>query len=164
MNNNDYIEPRPGTPIDETETDLCRALWLAVAVQAVIDATSNSRKKSAIRDKSNALMWLAENADGESDFSTVCDLADIEPENLRKIFKEIRHDPTRSLDFRCLKKMENGKRSCESRKRYFARVRRNDRLRRERPIKETFNVNRITARSACPVVEEYKTPYLIWAS
>lgn len=156
MINDDSFEPRPGIPIDETETDLCRALWLAVAVQALIDATSGSRKKPAIKNKSNALKWLAENEDVNSDFETVCDLANIDPKDLRKMFKEIRRDPSRSLDFRCLKRMENGKRGVESRKRYFARARKNEQLRKKRPIKDILHTPQRHVKSICPLVTKYR--------
>lgn len=126
------FESREETPIDETEDDLCRALWIAVAIQAVIDASSKSRKKSAIKEKSLALQWLSDNADDESDLAWVCDLAGIDFRELRKRFKKSLRNPAESIDFRCLKKAGIENRGAESRKRYFARARKNARLRQER--------------------------------
>jgi len=136
MDHNYSYDERPETPIAETEEDLCRALWLAVAIQAIIDASSKSRKKSAIKEKSQALQWLADNADEESDLALVCDLAGIDFKILRKKFKEVLRNPSDSIDFRCLKKAGVGNRGAESRKRYFARVRKNARLKQERNLKQ----------------------------
>jgi hypothetical protein len=137
MDNKKYaFEARPETPIEETEEDLCRALWLAVAIQAIIDASSKSRKKSAIKERSQALQWLADNADEESDLALVCDLAGIDFKMLRRKFKQMLRNPSDSIDFRCLKKAGMEKRGTESRKRYFARVRKNARLKQERNLKQ----------------------------
>lgn len=137
MNNKEDFESRSETPIKETEEDLCRALWLSVAVQAIIDATSKSRKKSAIKEKSQALQWLADHADEESDLALVCDLANIDFRMLRRKFKQVLRNPSDSIDFRCLKKAGIDNRGTESRNRYFARVRKNDRLKQERKLKQT---------------------------
>lgn len=134
MTNEGDFKTRKETPIDETEEDLCRALWLAVAIQAIIDATSKSRKKSAIKEKSQALQWLADNADEESDLALICDLAGIDFRMLRKKFKQVLRNPSDSIDFRCLKKAGIDNRGAESRKRYFARVRKNARLKQERDL------------------------------
>ncbi len=137
MTNEGDFKTRKGTPIDETEEDLCRALWLAVAIQAIIDATSKSRKKSAIKEKSQALLWLADNADEDSDLALICDLAGIDFRMLRKKFKQVLRNPSDSIDFRCLKKAGIENRGAESRKRYFARVRKNSRLKRERDLRKS---------------------------
>ncbi len=132
MHNDEYFESREETPIDETDDDLCRALWIAVAIQAIIDASSKSRKKCAIKEKSRALQWLSDNADEDSDLAWVCDLAGIDFRELRKRFKKTLSNPDESIDFRCLKKSGIENRGAESRKRYFARARKNARLRKER--------------------------------
>lgn len=132
MNFDNQYESRKETPIDETDDDLCRALWIAVAIQAIIDASSKSRKKAAMKERSRALEWLSHNADEESDLAWVCDLAGIDFRELRKRFKSSLHNPAESIDFRCLKKTGIENRGTESRKRYFARARKNARLRRER--------------------------------
>jgi hypothetical protein len=137
MINEGDFKTRKETPIDETEEDLCRALWLAVAIQAIIDATSKSRKKSAIKERSQALQWLADNADEESDLALICDLAGIDFRMLRKKFKQVLRNPSDSIDFRCLKKAGIENRGAESRKRYFARVRKNARLKKERDLRKS---------------------------
>lgn len=40
----DFDFPDNHLPIDESETDLCRTLWVCVAVQEEIDACSNGKK------------------------------------------------------------------------------------------------------------------------
>ncbi|MFD2256871.1 hypothetical protein ACFSSA_09300 [Luteolibacter algae] len=131
------MNTRKETPIDETEDDLCRALWIAVAIQAIIDASSKSRKKSAIKERSRALQWLSDNSDEESDLAWVCDLAGIDFRELRKRFKKSLRNPDESIDFRCLKKAGIENRGTESRKRYFARARKNARIRQERTATQT---------------------------
>lgn len=118
--------------IAETEEDLCRALWLSVALQAIIDASSKSRKKTANRDKSQALSWLSDPLEDESDLAYVCELAGIDYRRLRKRFRKIMSGEVESVDFRCLKKLVNEEAKPENRKRYFARARKNARLRQER--------------------------------
>jgi hypothetical protein len=136
MTHQDEFHSRPELPIDETETDLCRALWIAVAIQAIIDASSKSRKKSAIKARSEALQWLGDQADEESDLALICDLAGLDFRMLRKRFKQALRNPADSIDFRCLKKAGIENRGTESRKRYFARARKNERIRRERQLKQ----------------------------
>lgn len=153
MTQQENFESRTETPIDETETDLCRALWIAVALQAIIDATSKSRKKPAIKDRSQALQWLADNTDEECDLALVCDLAGIDFRMLRKKFKQVLHEPNHSIDFRCLKKSEIANRETESRKRYFARTRKNERLKQERirQLNELVSPVNVVAQATTPV-------------
>ena len=132
----DHLQPEKQHPrfpaIAETEEDLCRALWLSVALQAIIDASSKSRKRTAIRDKSQALSWLSDPLDDESDLAYVCDLAAIDYRRLRKRFRKIMSGEVESVDFRCLKKLVNEEAKQENRNRYFARCRKNARHRLER--------------------------------
>lgn len=147
MIENNNLNTRKETPIDETEDDLCRALWIAVAIQAIIDASSKSRKKSAIKERSRALQWLSDNSDEESDLAWVCDLAGIDFRELRKRFKKSLRNPNESIDFRCLKKAGIDNRGTESRKRYFARARKNARLRQERTATQTESDKQVHALS-----------------
>jgi hypothetical protein len=155
MHNEYNFESRAETPIDETETDLCRALWIAVALQAIIDATSKSRKKPAIKDRSQALQWLADYSDEESDLALVCDLAGIDFKILRGKFKQLLHDPHHSIDFRCLKKSGIDNRETESRTRYFARARKNERLKQERIEKQNLSTSQVAVIAPfCEMVDE----------
>lgn len=138
MKPQDDLDFEPETSIDETETDLCRALWIAVAMQAIIDASSKSRKKAAIKARDEAVRWLMDPDNQSSDLAMVCDLAGIDATMLRKKFLQALRNPSDSIDFRCLKKCGISSRTPESRKRYFARVRKNDRLRRESYRREEF--------------------------
>jgi hypothetical protein len=116
-------------PIQETEEDLCRALWLAVAVQGLIDASGKSGNSI---DKARAEEWLVGRGGITSDFATVCDLAGIDPERTKKRFQEILRGNLEQIDFRCMKKACLKNRSEESRKRFFRRAEKNARLRREK--------------------------------
>lgn len=56
------------------------ALWRAVIVQALMDASSQSGKMEARYEKSKSCCWLTSYSD---DFKTVCDLAGFPPEYVR---------------------------------------------------------------------------------
>lgn len=146
---------RAETPIDESDNDLCRALWLAVSIQAILDATNRSRKKESIRARADALQWLSENDDLESELSTVCDLAGLSVTELRERFKQVLRNSDDSIDFRCMKKAGVNNRGNEGRKRYFARARKNARLRQERNATQIESSNQDHAIS--PYCELKKT-------
>lgn len=58
------------------------ALWKAVIMQALVDASSRSAKWEARQQKVEALSWLR----GTSrDFITVCQLAEMDPDYVRKM-------------------------------------------------------------------------------
>ena len=54
---NDWDEPFEGE-IPETDADLCRAMWIAVILQALLDAKSNSLKKCLQKKRAEAREWL----------------------------------------------------------------------------------------------------------
>lgn len=58
-----------------------QALWRAVITQALMDASSRSRKMEAKYEKSQALCWLTGFGD---DFKTVCDFAGFNPDYIRE--------------------------------------------------------------------------------
>ena len=67
------------------EINSFRSLWRAVITQALIDASSNSKKKFAKKQKVEALRWLL-NARNNESFKKVCCLADLEyHEVLKKV-------------------------------------------------------------------------------
>ena len=55
-------------------------LWRAVITQALMDAASQSRKSDARRTRHDAMNWLLSD---ESDFTTVCDNAGLDPDYVR---------------------------------------------------------------------------------
>ncbi len=64
-----------------SEIDKIQGIWRSVITQALMDAASNSHKKSAKAAKIRALEWLQ----GESDdFTEVCLLADMDPQWVRE--------------------------------------------------------------------------------
>ncbi len=132
------ISNRNYETIQETEEDLCRALWLAVAVQGLIDA---SGKGGNSIDKARAQEWLVGRGGITGDFSTVCDLAGIDPERTKKRFQGILRGDVEQIDFRCMKKAYLKNRSEESRKRFFRRAEKNARLRRERNLSKKDSVS-----------------------
>lgn len=64
----------------EQEGHCFRAMWRSVITQALMDAASNSNKKSEKSNKIKALRWLQ--GDNE-DFLMVCHLADMDPNHVR---------------------------------------------------------------------------------
>ncbi|MFD0894751.1 hypothetical protein KBB96_04960 [Luteolibacter ambystomatis] len=128
MNDNEELPERKVAPIQETEEDLCRALWLAVAIQALIDASGKGGNSAY---QTQAREWLLGKGGITSDFAAVCDLAGIDFAKTRRRFTKVLKGETESIDFRCTKKAHLRNRSQESRKRYFRRAERNARLRHE---------------------------------
>lgn len=62
-----------------------RSLWRAVITQALMDAGSNSMKKDACYERAQAIAWLA---GASPDFHTVCSLADMDTNYIKKKAKE----------------------------------------------------------------------------
>jgi hypothetical protein len=83
-------DPTLGEPYNSVACE--QAAWRAVIVQALMDASSNSRKKENIQWKEEALVWLRGNT---RDFLTVCHYAGFEPEFVRDMAK-------RALERECI--------------------------------------------------------------
>lgn len=67
-------------PTEDPPTSFARgeqALWAAVITQALMDAASASGKPEARRKKLSALDWLSLI---DEDFTTVCDMAGLDPD------------------------------------------------------------------------------------
>lgn len=62
-----------------------QAVWRAVIVQALMDASSNSKKQENLQSKQEALVWLRGNS---KDFLEVCQNAGFEPEFVRDMAKK----------------------------------------------------------------------------
>jgi hypothetical protein len=61
-----------------------RAVWRAVIVQALMDASCQSKKKESQQAREESLVWLR----GRSvDFATVCYYAGFEPEYVRRMIR-----------------------------------------------------------------------------
>ena len=115
-------EPTQYPAIDESETDLCRAIWIAVIVQAVIDAKSNRKRQEYRTAKKEAIKWLEAKAGEESEFAEICSLAGLDFRNTQKQLLEIIHDKNRSVNFHCLKKALMDNRNYEPRSKYLRRM------------------------------------------
>jgi hypothetical protein len=74
---------------DKRETCALKSLWSAVITQALMDASSNSKKMFAKKQKVEALRWLLDEKNNE-DFKRVCCLADLDyQESLAKVKKAL---------------------------------------------------------------------------
>jgi hypothetical protein len=132
----DFDFPEHYPPIDESETDLCRTLWVCVAVQAVIDARSNGKNPEHRREKQDAREWL-EAKDGEqSEFAEMCSMAGLDFQKTRAKLLELVMDDRKGLDFRCLKKTLMVNRNSESRANFLRRARKNERQRMQKANKK----------------------------
>ena len=58
-----------------------QALWRAVITQALMDASTHSKKMEAKYEKSQAICWLGSMSE---DFKTVCDYAGFNPASIRE--------------------------------------------------------------------------------
>ena len=110
-------------PVDETELGLCRALWASVAMQAIIDAKSQSKKPTMQRIRESARSWIQPEGEEKSDFEMVCEFAGIDIEVAQKRFQEIVENNEDGIDFRCLKKEAPHNKGQENRARYVKRMR-----------------------------------------
>ena len=77
------------SPYEETSdynpTATEQSMWRAVVVQALMDASSMSKKAEMQQYKREALVWLRGNSE---DFFTVCYYAGLDPECTREMIKD----------------------------------------------------------------------------
>ena len=132
--NNELDKNETFPPIDESETELCKALWVSVALQTVVDARSDSPKKTAQHDKRNALIWLKARDEEKSDFAMVCNLAGLDFQKTRARLLKIVSDKNESADFRCIKKALIENRGLELRSKYLKRIRKQESARSARRL------------------------------
>jgi len=118
--------------IDESETDLCRALWIAAPVQAVIDAKSKRKRQEHQQAKQEALEWLEAKEGEASDFAEVCDLAGLDFQLTRERLLELVRDENAKVSFSCLKKAMMCNRGNEARSKYLKRMRRHEKQRADK--------------------------------
>jgi len=117
------------TPIPAGDEDLCRALWLAVIVQAVNDANSKRSRPCHQEDRKDALAWLnGSGSDQGKDFEKVCELAGVDPIKLRRIIAQALAGKHDGFNFRSLTKHTVCSRrgDPEDRRSYFKRLRKAD--------------------------------------
>ena len=123
-------------PIDGSETELCRAIWVSVCVQAVVDARSETKDPKLKTVRADALKWLRAEEEENSDLAEVCSLAGLNFQQTRTRLLDLATKDDRFLDFRCLKKTLMCNRGNESRSTYFKRLRKQERYRN---IRRTTN-------------------------
>ena len=133
------LEERSPQPIHESESHLCRTLWVSVALQAVVDARSESPKPELKRAKEEALEWLTAKGGEDSDFASVCDLAGIDFEKTRARLLEVVEDKDKAADFRCIKKALLDNRGQELRSKYLKRIKRQEKARLHQRTKRSKN-------------------------
>jgi len=122
--NQEQQQERKIQPIDECDTDLCVTFWVCVALQAVVDARSKSKKKYLQKAKAEALEWLEAKEGEESEFAQVCDYAGINDYKAAQTrLLEIVNNPEETADFRCIRKALQGNKGMELRSKYFKRMR-----------------------------------------
>jgi hypothetical protein len=122
--------------ISETDDDLCRAMWISVILQAVLDAKSKSNKKCLQKQRQRAREWLG--LDGHEDiddYRLVCELAGIDIDKMNHVVTRVIAEEGAPLDFRCLKKAQMPNRTGELRSRYFRRLEKR-RIRRAHALAE----------------------------
>lgn len=117
--------------MDESETELCKALWISAALQAVVDARSKGNNPKAQRYKRRALIWLRAKEGEKSDFASVCNLAGLDFQKTRARLLKIAVSKEETADFRCIKKALLENRGLELRSKYLKRMRRQEKARRE---------------------------------
>ncbi len=74
---NHAVEINDGQAYFNKEIYVYKSIWRAVITQALMDASSNSKKMFAKKQKVEALRWLLDEKHND-EFKTVCHLADLE--------------------------------------------------------------------------------------
>ena len=92
-----------GKTIEPIDDGNCRALWMAVIAQQVIDARSTCSNTDYQRRRQAALDWLAD-TDPNSDFYNACDLADLDREYVSMRVRFYLNNPDEKIDFRTARK------------------------------------------------------------
>jgi len=133
-NNENNHQPFP--PVDESETELCKALWVSVALQAVVDARSNSNKAKMQYYKRQALIWLKAREGEDSEFATVCNLAGLDFDKTRRRLLRVVQSQHETADFRCIKKALLENRGLELRSKYLKRIRKQEKARESQRAKQ----------------------------
>ena len=101
----DLEKQRPPIPIPPGDDDLCRALWLSVLVQAVVDAKSQRSRSCFKRYQDRALDWInGSTGDEDRDFIEVCNLAGVDSKEMRRLISEALESESDNFNFRCLMK------------------------------------------------------------
>ncbi|WP_411845695.1 hypothetical protein AAFN60_18950 [Roseibacillus persicicus] len=117
------IDDPVGEEISETDDDLCRAMWISVILQAVLDAKSKSNKKCLQKQRERAREWLGlDGHEDVDDYRLVCELAGIDIDKMNHVVNRVIAEEGAPLDFRCLKKAQMPNRTGELRARYFRRL------------------------------------------
>jgi hypothetical protein len=86
MHNNCTVEINDTQSFLNKEIYAYRSIWRAVITQALMDASSNSKKIFAKKQKVVALKWLLDEKNND-EFKEVCHLADLDYE---KILKQVK--------------------------------------------------------------------------
>jgi hypothetical protein len=83
------VELSDSCSIHAREINAFKSLWMSVITQALMDASSHSKKMFARKQKIEALKWLLDEKNNE-DFKRVCGLADLDhQEVLLKVKKAL---------------------------------------------------------------------------
>ena len=115
----DIDQPKNYPPIDESENDLCRALWIQVLIQVALDAISANKKPTHAHYKKSALEWIyAEDAD----FKLICELAELEACVAKKLLRDIVEGNREHIDFRAIRKERLDNRGMQLRTSYLKRM------------------------------------------
>ena len=79
-----------------------KALWIAVVIQAIADATNTSAKLFKRNAKRDAIDWIRDES-GNGDFDAVCELAELDPTYLRPLIDDMLTGKRSVPDFRALR-------------------------------------------------------------
>jgi hypothetical protein len=130
MDDQDHIKAF-SDPIEEGNEGQCRALWLAVILQAILDARG---KYGNSVEQRQAKIWFKGRGGPRSAFAAVCDLAGVDFEKTRKRCQLVLADSSGALDFRVMKRDKEENRTAKGRRRYLKRAERNANLRLARGL------------------------------
>ena len=76
-----------------------RSIWISTIVQALVDAVSVNRDPPLQKAKREAIEWLSQ-PNKDSDFATVCEMANIEPAVVKNLLNAIIEGRSKRANFR----------------------------------------------------------------
>jgi len=141
LNSTNDFRPEINSTTSEGDDDLYRSLWLSVILQALADAKNKSAKGKRKLDKLRALAWIAEANDPNSDFAHVCELAGVNCSKMKQRIDSILAEQKGSIDFRCLKKPHQKKRSWQDRIQLLKKTKLAHHRTTKEPLKANSSIN-----------------------
>ena len=97
------------TPYDDVNDsdEGYRSIWISTIIQALIDAVSVDKDPTIQKARREAIAWISQ-PERDSDFATVCELANIEPKVVKNLLEAVQNGRVKRTNFRWWKRGFDG--------------------------------------------------------